>query len=100
VTPHFILLVRQDAEIAPGLRRTQQYEALGAVLREVGIRIALVDAAFQQLARTRQASALVANRGQPNTRPRGGVPDVLVFVTLDRLRPFGRFENNVETLSR
>jgi len=91
---HFILLMRQDTEIAPRLRRAEQYEALGAVLGEVGIRVTLVDAALHQLTRTREASALVANRGEMEICPRRSIPDVLVFVTLNRTKSFGRFENN------
>jgi hypothetical protein len=37
VKPHFILLMRQDADITPRFRGAQQHKACGVILGEPGI---------------------------------------------------------------
>jgi len=78
VLSHLLLLVRADIEIAPGLCPAQQRKSLGRVLREIGIRIALIDRACEQPAGAGQAPALVADRRKEHTVPGRGVPDVLI----------------------
>jgi hypothetical protein len=105
VKPHCILLMRQDTEITPRFRSAQQDKSCGAILREKGIGVALVDASLQELARAREASALMADRGQTYTGARGSIPNILVLVTLKRTKArftqAGRgFENNPKNLPR
>jgi len=100
VTPHFVLLMGLDTQITLRLGSAQQYKTFGAINWIVGSRIALVDAAHEQPARTCETPALMTDRRQADTCARASIPDVLVFVTLNGTRPFGRFEYNLKALRR
>jgi hypothetical protein len=105
VKAHHILLMRQDQEITLRFRSAQQDKACGVILGEKRIGVALVDASLQELARAREASALMADRGQTDAGARGSIPDMLVRVTLKRTKPrlthAGRgFKNNPPNLPR
>ena len=96
VPPHRPLLVCLKLEIRARAAGTQQHKSGRAIFREIGRRRRLIDVSLNQSGRAGQTPALMADRGQGNTRARGGVPDKFVFPAIDGAGSFRSRENDPE----
>jgi hypothetical protein len=98
IAPHGSLLMCFQPDVASGTRRAQKDEAGLAILRVVRRRCRLVDIALNEPRGTRQASALMTDGRQFDTRPSGGIPNELIFGALDQEMRSRCLERHAERL--